>query len=65
MNDKKIVALKADKTNPDPAIDAKLKELGRTAIPVNALYLPGKKEPIITPELLSPQTLKDLFEQIP
>lgn len=65
MNDKKVVALKADKTNPDPAIDAKLKELGRTAIPVNALYLPGKKEPIITPELLSPQTLKDLFEQIP
>lgn len=65
MNDKKVVALKADKTNPDPAIDAKLKELGRTAIPVNALYLPGKKEPIITPELLSPQILKELFSQIP
>lgn len=65
MNDKKVVALKADKTNPDPEIDAKLKELGRTAIPVNVLYIPGKAEPIITPELLSPDVLKELFSKIP
>ncbi len=55
-----IVLLKGDKTSPDPAIDAKLEELGRSAIPVNVLYVPGK-DPLITPELLSPDYLKTLF----
>jgi thiol:disulfide interchange protein DsbD len=60
MKDKGIVALKGDKTNPDPAIEEKLRELGRTAIPVNVLYVPGK-DPIVTPELLTPDYLKELF----
>ncbi|MEX1049266.1 MAG: thioredoxin family protein [Akkermansiaceae bacterium] len=65
MYEKGIVALRADKTNPNAAIEAKLQELGRTAIPVNVLLVPGK-EPIITPELLSPAYLIALFtEQIP
>jgi thiol:disulfide interchange protein DsbD len=59
-----VVFLKADKTRPNPAIEAKLTELGRTAIPVNVLYIPGK-EPIITPELLTPNLLIDLFNKIP
>ena len=61
MHDRGIVALKGDKTSPDPAIEEKLRELKRTAIPVNVLYVPGK-EPIITPELLSASYLKGLFE---
>ncbi|MBX3739478.1 MAG: thioredoxin family protein [Akkermansiaceae bacterium] len=65
MKDKKVVAMKADKTNTNPEIEAKLKELGRTAIPVNVLYIPGQPEPIITPELLSPDVLKELFGKIP
>ena len=60
MKHKGIVALKADKTSPDPKIDAKLEELGRSAIPVNVLIVPGK-EPILTPELLSAGYLKELF----
>lgn len=60
MHDRGIVAFKADKTNPDPAIEQKLRELKRSAIPVNVLYVPGK-EPIITPELLSADYLKELF----
>ena len=60
MRQKGIVALKADKTNPDPKIEAKLQELGRTAIPVNVLLIPGK-DPIITPELLTSGYLTDLF----
>jgi len=55
-----ITLMKGDKTNPDPAIEVKLRELGRTAIPVNVLYVPGK-EPIITPELLTPDYLLDLI----
>jgi thiol:disulfide interchange protein/DsbC/DsbD-like thiol-disulfide interchange protein len=62
--EKGIVFLKADKTRPNPAIEAKLQELGRTAIPVNVLIVPGK-EPVITPEVLTPGILKDLFNRIP
>jgi thiol:disulfide interchange protein len=62
MKEKGIVALKGDKTNPDPTIEEKLRELGRTAIPVNVLYVPGK-EPIITPELLTADYLKELFSK--
>jgi len=56
-----IVALKGDKTNANPEIERKLQELGRTAIPVNVLYIPGKDEPIITPELLSADYMKELI----
>ncbi len=62
--EKNIVFLKADKTRPNPAIEAKLQELGRTAIPVNVLLIPGK-EPLITPELLTPGILTELFGEIP
>ncbi len=56
MKKKGVVALRADKTNPNPEIEAALGKLGRTAIPVNVLQIPGK-DPIILPELLSPTDL--------
>ncbi|MFT4176141.1 MAG: protein-disulfide reductase DsbD family protein [Luteolibacter sp.] len=62
IREKGIVTLKADKTNPDPAIDAALRKLDRTAIPVNVLLVPGKP-PIVTPELISPDYLKELFNK--
>ena len=65
MKQRGVVALKADKTSPNPSIEAKLQELGRSAIPVNVLLVPGK-EPIITPELLTSEYLKNLFtKEIP
>ncbi|RYD60265.1 MAG: DUF255 domain-containing protein, partial [Verrucomicrobiaceae bacterium] len=60
MKERNVVLMRADKTNPNPAIDAKLEEFGRSAIPVNVLYLPGK-DPIVTPELLTPGYMKDLI----
>ena len=60
MKQRGIVPLRADKTSPNPAIEAKLQELGRSAIPVNVLLVPGK-EPVITPELLSSAYLEELF----
>lgn len=63
IKEKNIVTLKADKTNPNPEIEAKLKELNRTAIPVNVLLVPGKDKPFITPELLSPKDLTELFSK--
>ena len=62
MKQRGIVALKADKTSPNPAIEAKLQELGRSAIPVNVLLVPSK-DPIITPELLSSTYLEELFSK--
>ncbi|MBC8127193.1 MAG: thioredoxin family protein [Gloeobacteraceae cyanobacterium ES-bin-144] len=53
MRSKGVVALKADKTKPNSKIDEALQKLGRSAIPVNVLLVPGKK-PEILPELLSP-----------
>jgi thiol:disulfide interchange protein len=61
---KGIVFLKADKTKPNPAIEAKLTELGRSAIPVNVLHAPNQ-EPIITPEVLTPKILTELFSKLP
>jgi thiol:disulfide interchange protein len=61
--EKGIVFLKADKTASNPAIEAKLQELGRSAIPVNVLLIPGE-EPIITPEILTPGYLKELFGKV-
>ncbi|MBK1830961.1 thioredoxin family protein [Verrucomicrobiaceae bacterium R5-34] len=58
-----IVALKGDKTNPNPEIEKALQKLGRTAIPVNVLYVPGKDEPIITPEVLSASYMKELISE--
>ena len=62
MKEKGIVALKADKTIANPEIEEKLRQLGRSAIPVNVLLVPGK-EPIITPELLSSGYLEELFNR--
>jgi len=56
MKAKHVIALKADKTNASPAIEAALRQLGRTAIPVNVLLAPGK-DPVILPELLAPADL--------
>ncbi len=64
MLEKGVVALRGDKTNPNPLIDAKLQELGRTAIPVNVLHVPGE-EPVITPEILTSGYLKALFGKLP
>jgi len=62
MNAKHIVPLKADKTQFNPEIETKLREYGRTAIPVNVLLVPGKA-PIVTPELLSAAYLTELFKK--
>jgi thiol:disulfide interchange protein len=62
--DKQIVLLKADWTNEDPRITKALSDLGKAAVPVNVLYLPGKADPIILPELLSVNNVSDAFHQV-
>lgn len=62
--DKQIVLLKADWTNEDPRITKALSDLGKAAVPVNVLYLPGKADPVILPELLSVNNVSDAFRQV-
>ncbi len=61
MKKKGVVTLKGDKTKPDPLIEQALQKYGRTAIPVNVLLAPGK-EPVILPELLSPDDVIGALE---
>lgn len=59
-----IVALKADWTNRDPEITEMLAYYGRTSIPLYVLYGPGKKEPVLLPEILSQSIVKDALEEV-
>ena len=54
FRDKKIAALRADWTNKDPQITTELAKYQRSAVPFNLVWFPGKTEPVILPELLTP-----------
>ncbi len=62
--DKKITLLKADWTNEDPRITKALSDLGKAAVPVNVLYLPGQSEPVVLPELLSVENVSAAMGQV-
>jgi thiol:disulfide interchange protein DsbD len=48
-----VALMRADWTNQDADITAALKELGRSGVPVYALYPPGSGAPLLLPELLT------------
>ena len=56
---KKIVTLRADWTNKDPAITAELAKYQRSAVPFNVIWKPGQTDPHILPELLTPGIVLD------
>jgi thiol:disulfide interchange protein DsbD len=60
-----VVPLKADWTRHDPRITAALAKLGRNAVPVYALYLPGEEEPRLLPEVLTPALVLDEISRLP
>lgn len=59
FHERNVATLKADWTNQDPAITAELARWQRSAVPFNLLYLPGKSEPVILPEILTPAVVLD------
>jgi len=61
---KGITLLKADWTDHDERITKALKELDKVAIPVNALYIPGREKPIILPELLTVDKVKAALSEL-
>lgn len=54
-----VATLKADWTNRDPRITAELAKWERSAVPFNLVYLPGRSDPVVLPELLTPGIVLD------
>jgi thiol:disulfide interchange protein DsbD len=49
-----VALVRADWTANDPAITAELARFGRSSVPFDLLYLPGKTDPVILPSVLTP-----------
>jgi thiol:disulfide interchange protein len=49
-----VLLLRADWTREDPAITQALAALGRSGVPVYALYIPGEPHPRLLPQVLTP-----------
>jgi thiol:disulfide interchange protein len=60
---KNIATLRADWTNQDPRITAELARYGRSAVPFNLIWFPGKEQPTILPELLTAGTVLDALKK--
>jgi thiol:disulfide interchange protein len=58
----KIVTLRGDWTNQDPRITAELARYGRSAVPFNLIWMPGKDQPVILPEILRASTVLDALQ---
>ena len=63
--DANVVLLKADWTREDPAITQALASLGRSGVPVYALYAPGQSTPTLLPQVLTPGIVTDAVNQLP
>ena len=60
---RKLALLRADWTQRDPAITAALRALGRSGVPVYALYAPGRP-PVLLSEVLSTQELRQALARL-
>jgi thiol:disulfide interchange protein/DsbC/DsbD-like thiol-disulfide interchange protein len=56
---RRVALLRADWTRRDAAIGSALSQLGRNGVPVYALYRPGSTAPVLLPEILSVQAVRD------
>jgi thiol:disulfide interchange protein DsbD len=62
---RQVVLLRADWTRRDPAITAELSRLGRSGVPVYALYSPGATGPRLLNEILTVKELRDAVAALP
>ena len=54
LEKRNVLLLKADWTSRDARITTELAKWNRAAVPFNLIYAPGRTEPVILPELLTP-----------
>ncbi len=65
LNDKGIVLLVGDWTKRDSVITQAINSLGREGVPLSALYLPGKNQPLVLPQILTVDGLLGALKDIP
>jgi thiol:disulfide interchange protein DsbD len=58
----KIATLRADWTNRDPRITAELAAYNRSAVPFNLIWVPGRDQPVVLPEILTATTVLDALK---
>jgi thiol:disulfide interchange protein len=63
--DSNVALLRADWTQHDEAIAQELETLGRSGVPVYALYTPGQAAPKLLPEALTPGIVLDSLNSLP
>jgi len=61
----RVALLRADWTRRDAAISAELTRLGRNGVPVYAIYRPGETQPLLLPEVLTAQAVRDALAAAP
>ena len=61
---KNVALFKADWTREDPAITQALTSLGRSGVPVYALYSPGQESPRLLPQVLTPGIVLDALARL-
>lgn len=54
----------ADWTSRDPAITRALAAYGRNSVPLYVLYYPGRSEPVILPEVLTPGIVREYLKPL-
>jgi thiol:disulfide interchange protein DsbD len=62
---KNVALFKADWTREDPAITLALTALGRSGVPVYALYSEGENNPRLLPQVLTPGIVLDAINKLP
>ena len=62
---KNVALFRADWTREDPAITQALTALGRSGVPVYALYSPGQNDPQLLPQVLTPGIVLDAINKLP
>jgi thiol:disulfide interchange protein len=60
-----VALFRADWTREDPAITEQLTALGRSGVPVYALYTPGQTDPALLPQVLTPGIVTDALAKLP
>jgi thiol:disulfide interchange protein DsbD len=63
FRDQNIATLRGDWTNKDPQITNELAKYDRSAVPFNVIWIPGKEDPKILPELLTPGLVLDALKK--
>jgi len=65
FGERNVALFRADWTREDPAITQALTALGRSGVPVYALYTPGENTPSLLPQVLTPGIVLDAVAKLP